>query len=237
MTVLEVRDIRRNFGGIQAVAGVSLALENQEIVGIIGPNGSGKSTLFNLLTGILKPTAGQVLLGGKDITGWSPHRVARAGMGRTFQIPALFVNMTVKENLYAAIVEGDWRRAEARSSEVLELMRLGDVRDTLAGGLSGGQQRLLEFGRVLMREPDIVLLDEVTAGVHPNLRQIILNAVRQLQERGRAFLVIEHDMELVRTTCERIIVMDAGQVVAEGTFEEIASNKSVVEAYLGVPVE
>lgn len=237
MTVLEVRDVRRNFGGIQAVAGVSLALENQEIVGIIGPNGSGKSTLFNLLTGILKPTAGQVLLGGKDITGWSPHRVARAGMGRTFQIPALFVNMTVKENLYAAIVEGDWRHAEARSSEVLELMQLGDVRDTLAGGLSGGQQRLLEFGRVLMREPDIVLLDEVTAGVHPNLRQIILNAVRQLQERGRAFLVIEHDMELVRTTCERIIVMDAGQVVAEGTFEEIASNKSVVEAYLGVPVE
>lgn len=237
MTVLEVRDVKRNFGGIQAVAGVSLALENQEIVGIIGPNGSGKSTLFNLLTGIIKPTSGQVLLGGKNITGWSPHRVARAGMGRTFQIPALFVNMTVKENLYAAIVEGDWRQAEARSADVLELMGLGDVRDTLAGGLSGGQQRLLEFGRVLMREPDIILLDEVTAGVHPNLRQIILNAVRQLQERGRAFLVIEHDMELVRTTCERIIVMDAGQVVAEGTFEEIASNKSVVEAYLGVPVE
>ena len=237
MTVLEVRDIRRNFGGIQAVAGVSLALENQEIVGIIGPNGSGKSTLFNLLTGILKPTSGQVLLGGKDITGWSPHRVARAGMGRTFQIPALFVNMTVKENLYAAIVEGDWRHAEKRSSEVLELLQLGHVRDSLAGGLSGGQQRLLEFGRVLMREPDIILLDEVTAGVHPNLRRIILNAVRQLQERGRAFLVIEHDMELVRTTCERIIVMDAGQIVAEGTFEEIASDKSVVEAYLGVPVE
>lgn len=237
MTVLEVRDIRRNFGGIQAVAGVSLALENQEIVGIIGPNGSGKSTLFNLLTGILKPTSGQVLLGGKDITGWSPHRVARAGMGRTFQIPALFVNMTVKENLYAAIVEGDWRNAEKRSSEVLELMQLGHVRDSLAGGLSGGQQRLLEFGRVLMREPDIILLDEVTAGVHPNLRRIILNAVRRLQERGRAFLVIEHDMELVRTTCERIIVMDAGQIVAEGTFEEIAGNKSVVEAYLGVPVE
>lgn len=237
MTVLEVRDIRRNFGGIQAVAGVSLALENQEIVGIIGPNGSGKSTLFNLLTGILKPTSGQVLLGGTDITGWSPHRVARAGMGRTFQIPALFVNMTVKENLYAAIVEGDWRNAEKRSSEVLELMQLGHVRDSLAGGLSGGQQRLLEFGRVLMREPDIILLDEVTAGVHPNLRRIILNAVRRLQERGRAFLVIEHDMELVRTTCERIIVMDAGQIVAEGTFEEIAGNKSVVEAYLGVPVE
>lgn len=237
MTVLEVRDIRRNFGGIQAVAGVSLALENQEIVGIIGPNGSGKSTLFNLLTGILKPTSGQVLLGGRDITGWSPHRVARAGMGRTFQIPALFVNMTVKENLYAAIVEGDWRHAEKRSSEVLELMQLGHVRDSLAGALSGGQQRLLEFGRVLMREPDIILLDEVTAGVHPNLRRIILNAVRQLQERGRAFLVIEHDMELVRTTCERIIVMDAGQIVAEGSYEEIASNKSVVEAYLGVPVE
>lgn len=237
MTVLEVRDLQRNFGGIQAVAGVSFTLENQEIVGIIGPNGSGKSTLFNLLTGILKPSGGQVLLGGNDITGRSPHRIARAGMGRTFQIPALFVNMTVKENLYAAIVEGDWHQARSRSEEVLELMQLGHVQDTLAGGLSGGQQRLLEFGRVLMRQPDIILLDEVTAGVHPNLRRIILNAVRQLQERGRAFLVIEHDMEMVRTTCERIIVMDAGRVVAHGTFEEIASNKSVVEAYLGVPVE
>jgi branched-chain amino acid transport system ATP-binding protein len=116
-------------------------------------------------------------------------------------------------------------------------MNLDHVREALAGALSGGQQRLLEFGRVLMRSPELILLDEVTAGVHPELRAIILTAVRRLQSEGRAFLVIEHDMEMVRSICQRVIVMDAGEIVAQGTFEEIANNKSVVEAYLGVPVE
>ena len=237
MTVLEVRDLHRSFGGIRAVGGVSFSLEEREIVGIIGPNGSGKSTLFNLLTGVVPPSAGQILLRGTDITGWKAHRIARAGIGRTFQIPALFVNMTVKENLYAAIVEGDWRNAAERAERVLDLMTLDHVRDDLAGSLSGGQQRLLEFGRVLMRDPDVILLDEVTAGVHPNLRAIILQAVSRLQDEGRSFLVIEHDMEMVRGICQRIIVMDAGVIVAQGSFAEISQDKNVVEAYLGVPVE
>jgi branched-chain amino acid transport system ATP-binding protein len=237
VTVLEVRDVRRSFGGIHAVQGVSFSLEEQEIVGIIGPNGSGKSTLFNLLTGITRPSSGEVLLHGRNITGWKPHRIARAGMGRTFQIPALFVNMTVRENLYASVVEGDWKTARMRTDQVLELMTLGDLRDELASGLSGGQQRLLEFGRVLMRDPEVILLDEVTAGVHPTLRQTILDAIIRLRSEGRSFLVIEHDMELVRAVCERVIVMDAGQVVARGSFDEVAGDKTVVEAYLGVPTQ
>jgi len=237
VTVLDVNDARRSFGGIHAVAGVSFSLEEQEIVGIIGPNGSGKSTLFNLLTGLVRPDSGKVRLHGRDITGWKPHRIARAGMGRTFQIPALFVNMTVQENLYAAVVEGDWRSARQRTDQVLELMTLGDLRNELASTLSGGQQRLLEFARVLMRDPQVILLDEVTAGVHPTLRQTILDAITRLRSEGRSFLVIEHDMELVRAVCERVIVMDAGQVVAQGSFEEIAADKSVVEAYLGVPTQ
>jgi branched-chain amino acid transport system ATP-binding protein len=237
MTVLEVLDVRRSFGGIHAVQGVSFSLEEKEIVGIIGPNGSGKSTLFNLLTGLVRAGSGKVRLLGRDITGWKPHRIARAGMGRTFQIPALFVNMTVQENLYAAVVEGDWKTARERTDEVLELMTLGDLRNELASGLSGGQQRLLEFGRVLMRDPEVVLLDEVTAGVHPTLRQTILEAITRLRSEGRSFLVIEHDMELVRTVCDRVVVMDAGQVVARGSFDEVASDKSVVEAYLGVPAQ
>ena len=237
MTVLDVRDVRRSFGGIHAVQGVSFSLEEREIVGIIGPNGSGKSTLFNLLTGLVRPDSGKVRLHGRDITGWKPHRIARAGMGRTFQIPALFVNMTVQENLYAAVVEGDWRSARQRTDQVLELMTLGDLRNELASTLSGGQQRLLEFARVLMRDPQVILLDEVTAGVHPTLRQTILDAITRLRSEGRSFLVIEHDMELVRAVCERVIVMDAGQVVAQGSFEEIAADKSVVEAYLGVPTQ
>lgn len=237
MTVLDVIDLQKRFGGIRAVGGVSFRVDDREVVGIIGPNGSGKSTLFNLLTGVVRPDVGEIRLNGRDITGWKPHRIARAGMGRTFQIPALFVNMTVRENLYASIVEGDWKAAPERVEYVLDLVSLGHVRDTLAGALSGGQQRLLEFGRVLMRDPRVILLDEVTAGVHPSLRQIILAAVARLQAEGRAFLVIEHDMEMVRQICQRIIVMDAGEIVAEGSFEEIASDKSVVEAYLGVPIE
>jgi branched-chain amino acid transport system ATP-binding protein len=236
-SVLEVGDARRTFGGIQALAGVSLAVERQEIVGIIGPNGSGKSTLFNVVTGVHAPDAGTVRLLGRDVTGWSPHRIARAGLGRTFQIPALFGNMTVRHNLLTATVRGDWKDGPRRAEHVLDALDLGSVADDLAATLSGGQQRLLEFGRVVMRDPELILLDEVTAGVHPRLREIILGEVERLRERGTTFLVIEHDMELIRTVCERVIVMDAGEVVAEGPFEQVARDQQVVEAYLGRPVE
>lgn len=233
MSAVEVRHLSRSFGGIQAVADLSFAVEPAEILGIIGPNGSGKSTVFNLLTGVHKPGSGTITLFGKDITGWPSYRIARAGMGRTFQIPALFTNMTVRENLLTAAVEGDWKSARQRAGQVLASLDLAHVADDLAETLSGGQRRLLEFGRVTMRDPRVILLDEVTAGVNPRLRDIILGAVRDLREQGKTFMVIEHDMELVRTVCERIVVMDAGGIVAEGTFDEIARNKLVVEAYLG----
>jgi branched-chain amino acid transport system ATP-binding protein len=235
MTVLEVTDLRRAFGGIRAVAGVSFTVEPREIVGIIGPNGSGKSTLFDLVTGFHAPDAGTIRLEGRDITGRPPHRIARAGLARTFQIPGLFVNMTVRQNLLTAAVQGDWKAAPARAATVLEQLDIAHVAEDLAGSLSGGQQRLLEFGRVLMQDARLILLDEVTAGVHPRLREIILAAVRSLRDDGRTFVVIEHDMELVRSICERVIVMDAGEVVAEGPFEDIARNRHVVEAYLGRP--
>jgi branched-chain amino acid transport system ATP-binding protein len=233
MSAVEVRHLSRSFGGIQAVADLSFTVEPAEILGIIGPNGSGKSTVFNLLTGVHKPGSGTITLFGKDITGWPTYRIARAGMGRTFQIPALFTNMTVRENLLTAAVEGDWKSARQRANQVLASLDLEHVADDLAETLSGGQRRLLEFGRVTMRDPRVILLDEVTAGVNPRLRDIILGAVRDLREQGKTFMVIEHDMELVRTVCERIMVMDAGGIVAEGTFDEIARNKLVVEAYLG----
>jgi branched-chain amino acid transport system ATP-binding protein len=236
MNVLEIHDLRRAFGGIRALAGVSVSVEPREIVGIIGPNGSGKSTLFNVVTGVHAPDAGRVSLLGRDITGWAPHRIARAGLGRTFQIPGLFVNMTVRQNLLTAAVHGDWKGAPARARAVLEELEIAHVADDLARTLSGGQQRLLEFGRVLMQDPQLILLDEVTAGVHPRLRETILAAVRRLREKGRTFVVIEHDMGLIRTICERVIVMDAGEIVAHGRFEEIARDEQVVEAYLGRPV-
>jgi branched-chain amino acid transport system ATP-binding protein len=230
-----VKDLRRFFGGIRAVAGVSFEVQPAEIVGIIGPNGSGKSTLFSLLSGTIAPTGGTIRLSGRDVTRMPAYRIARLGLGRTFQIPTPFTNMTVRENLLAAAVEGDWANARSRADEVLEALEITHVADDLAGTLSGGQLRLLEFGRVQMRDAEIILLDEVTAGVNPRLRQIILARVRALQEKGKTFLIIEHDMELVRSVCERIIVMDAGEIVFEGSFEEVASNEVVIDAYLGRP--
>jgi branched-chain amino acid transport system ATP-binding protein len=235
MSALAVSDLKRSFGGIKAVAGISFNVAVKEIVGIIGPNGSGKSTLFNLLSGAIPPSSGTISLLGKDVTRQPAYRIARQGLGRTFQIPTPFINMTVRENLLAAAVEGEWQSARSRAEEVLDALEISHIADDLASTLSGGQQRLLEFGRVQMRDPEIILLDEVTAGVNPRLRQIILGRVRDLREKGKTFLVIEHDMELVRTICERIIVMDAGEIVFEGTFEEVARNERVVDAYLGRP--
>ena len=235
--VLEVKDLGRSFGGIAAVDGVSFSVDQAEIVGIIGPNGSGKSTLFNLLTGVHKADRGQVTLFGHDITRTPSHKIARAGLSRTFQLPALFVNMSVRQNLWTAAVEGDWHGAPALANDVLELLDLGHVSEELAGSLSGGQQRLLEMGRVLMQAPRVVLLDEVAAGVHPRLRQIILTAIRELRSKDTTFLIIEHDLELTQDICDRMIVMDAGKIVAEGSFEKITHDPHVMEAYLGVPVE
>lgn len=237
MTVLAVEDVARAFGGIRAVDGVTFSVDKAEIVGIIGPNGSGKSTLFNLLTGAIKPDAGTITLFDRNITKLAPYKIARAGLGRTFQIPALFVNMTVRENLWTSAVQFDWNNARNDADAVLEKLELTRVADDLAGSLSGGQQRLLEMGRVLMQRPKVALLDEVAAGVHPRLRQIMLESIRTLRDDGTTFLVIEHDMELAQDICDRIIVMDAGKIVAQGSFDEISHDPHVMEAYLGVSAE
>lgn len=235
MTVLQVNELFRAFGGIRAVDGVTFAVEQSEIVGIIGPNGSGKSTLFNLLTGAVKPDKGTVTLFDKYTTRLAPYKIARAGLARTFQIPALFVNMTVRENLWTAAVQFDWDNARADADAVLDRLELTHVAEDLASSLSGGQQRLLEMGRVLMRKPKVALLDEVAAGVHPRLRHIMLDAIRALRDEGTTFLIIEHDMELAQDICDRILVMDAGKIVAQGSFDEISHDPHVMEAYLGVP--
>lgn len=237
MTALEVQGLERAFGGIKAVRGVSFTVEQQEIVGIIGPNGSGKSTLFNLLSGVYAPHAGTITLLGRNVTGWPSYRIARAGLGRTFQIPAPFANMTVRENLFAAAVEAAWQGVREKAVQVLAALDLGHVADDLAETLSGGQRRLLEFARVWMRGSSVILLDEVTAGVNPRLREIILGAVRKLRDQGKTFIIIEHDMELLRAVSERVIVMDAGVIVAQGRFADVASDPLVIDAYLGRPTE
>jgi len=233
--ILVVRGLHKAFGGIRAANGVDLEVGRREIAGLIGPNGSGKSTLFSLVSGAVTPDSGEILFEGTDIAGLGAHRIARMGLARTFQIPAMFDNMTVRENLMAAAAEGHWRGAQERAAETLALLSLGPVAENRASDLSGGQQKLLEFGRAVMREASLVLLDEVTAGVHPNIRRIILAAISRLREQGVSFLIIEHDMEMVRSVCDRIIVMDSGRVVASGAFEEIVRNSEVMQSYLGRP--
>lgn len=232
-TPLVLEGLVKRFGGVAAVDGVSLSVAPLEIVGVIGPNGSGKSTLFNLVAGTLPLDEGRVWLGDIEVTGQSAWRIARAGIARTFQIPSLFDNISVRDNLLTAAVEGDWKGAPQRARDVMEMLEIGQVADNLASELSGGQQKLLEFGRVCMRDPEVVLLDEVTAGVHMNIRRIILEAIRKVRDSGVTFLIIEHDMEMVREICDRIVVMDAGRVVVEGSFDEITNNVEVQQAYLG----
>ncbi|MGP2490765.1 ABC transporter ATP-binding protein [Mesorhizobium sp. PUT5] len=233
--ILTVRDLYRHFGGIKAANGVSLEVGRREIAGLIGPNGSGKSTLFSLVAGTVKPDRGQIRFDGHEIAGMSAHAIARLGLARTFQIPAMFDNMTVTENLLAAAAQGHWPGAHERAADTLSLLKLEPVADNRASDLSGGQQKLLEFGRVVMRQASLILLDEVTAGVHPNIRKIILEAIARLRERGISFLVIEHDMEMVRNVCDRIIVMDSGRVVTSGVFEDIVRDSEVMQTYLGRP--
>jgi branched-chain amino acid transport system ATP-binding protein len=233
--ILFVRDVHKHFGGIQAAAGVDLEVRRGEIAGLIGPNGSGKSTLFNLVAGMETPDRGRILFDGHEIGGKKAYTIARLGLARTFQIPALFENMTVSENLLAAAAEGRWHGAQQRADETLALLHLEPVANNRASDLSGGQQKLLEFGRVIMRQASLILLDEVTAGVHPNIRKIILEAIARLREQGTSFFVIEHDMEMVRNVCDRIIVMDSGRVVTSGAFEDIVQNSEVMQTYLGRP--
>ncbi|AZO24977.1 ABC transporter ATP-binding protein [Mesorhizobium sp. M1E.F.Ca.ET.045.02.1.1] len=233
--ILSVRGLFKHFGGIKAANGVELAVGRREIAGLIGPNGCGKSTLFSLVSGAVMPDKGEIRFDGHAVAGMSAHRIARLGLARTFQIPALFDNMTVTENLLAAAAEGHWQGAHERAAETLSLLRLEHVADNRASDLSGGQQKLLEFGRAVMRQASLILLDEVTAGVHPNIRKIILEAIARLREQGVSFLVIEHDMEMVRNVCDRIIVMDSGRVVTSGAFEDIVRNSEVMQTYLGRP--
>lgn len=232
--LLEVRNLQKAFGGLRAVDGVSFTLQAGERLGIIGPNGSGKTTLFNLISGVLTPDGGEVILNGRPVAGLKPHRIARLGLGRTFQIPTSFRKMTVRENLLVAGLHLPRRQAESQIDHWLDFLKLRRLQYEPAENLSGGQQKLLELGRCLMLEPRVILLDEVAAGVNPVLAGEIAEAVLALnRDAGVSFLVIEHDMELMRDLCTRLLVMDQGQPIAEGAFEEIRENPRVVAAYLG----
>ena len=248
--LLEAQDVVCSFGGLRAVDGMSMKLAAGEIVGLIGPNGAGKTTFFNLLAGSLRPDSGRILVEGTDVSHESADRRIRRGVARTFQIPRPFREMTVLENvltgaqkqagegilanfLRAGRVRREEHDAVEKARELLDFTTLSRLAGEPAAVLSGGQRKLLELARVLMADPQVLLLDEPAAGVNPSLLELIIDRVRELHRQGRTILLIEHNMDMVSRLCDRVLVMAEGRLLAEGTPSDVLARADVAEAYLG----
>ena len=250
MSLIEITELRKSFGGNRAVDGVAIDVKPGEIVGLVGPNGAGKSTIFNLITGFLKPDSGTVRFKGDTITGLRPDQIARRGIGRTFQMTLLFHGQTVLESMLAGHVRqetsGFWqalfntsfyreerKRAYEKSLETLEFMGLAEWKDTLVNALPHGIQRFLGVAQVIMSPIDILLLDEPLTGLNEEEIATLLSKLKKLQSQGLSIFIIEHHMKAVMTFCERVIVINFGTKLAEGTPAEISTHPEVIEAYLG----
>jgi branched-chain amino acid transport system ATP-binding protein len=254
-SLLELRGVSKSFGGLTCVDGLDLTVGEGEIVSVIGPNGAGKTTLFNLVTGIYRPDEGDILLDGESLVGLAPHQITNRGIARTFQTLRLFLNMTVKENVMAAaygrthasVVESILRlpraRREERESSVLAEETLGFFGQRLTGyrldqpaySLSYANRRRLEMARAMATRPRLLLLDEPAAGMNPVETHEVTELIGELRDKGRfTILVIEHDMHVVEGISDRVVALDHGEKIAEGTFGEVATNERVVEAYLGL---
>jgi branched-chain amino acid transport system ATP-binding protein len=231
-TILDVNHVSKRFGGIQAVNDATLAITSGIVTGVIGPNGSGKSTLFNLITGLNQPDSGEIRFQGRDIAGLEPDTINRLGMGRTFQLTRLFGKMTVLENL--VVVAREPRRAAAdRATALLASLGLSELRDEYAENLSYGQQKLVEFLRLSMSEPTLILLDEPFAGVNPVMEQRLLEQLHAWVAEGRTILLTDHEMAIMMELCQDIYVLDHGEVIAHGTPEQVRADERVMEAYFG----
>ena len=249
--MIRIEALTRHFGGLKAVDGVSLTIDEGTITGLIGPNGAGKTTLFNIIAGMLSPTSGEVWLHDENITGLPPHELFHRGLLRTFQIAQEFARLTVRENLMMvpgnqsgenlvrvwlqpSRVRHEEEEIARKASEVIEFLSLDEVADEVAGNLSGGQKKLLELGRTMMVDARVVLLDEVGAGVNRTLLRSIGDAIVRLnRERGYTFCMIEHDMDFVSRLCDPVVVMAEGKVLTTGSAPDVTSDARVIEAYLG----
>jgi branched-chain amino acid transport system ATP-binding protein len=233
--LLETRGLAKHFDGVTALADVNLVAEAGEVVGVIGVNGAGKTTLMNCICGLYRADAGEVLVAGERVTGLAPHEIAHRGVGRTFQLPRVFRRISLLDNLLVPVLDARAtdQELETRAQAMLERMQLLELRHNHAEELSGGQQKLLELARMLMREPKVVLLDEPFAGVHPTLCRFMMEQIEAMAAAGTSVVLISHDLTSIYRLSDRVVALNQGRVIAQGDVDAIRGNSAVIEAYLG----